>query len=188
MRTENIHQDYEYITTQANIANADTPIAILTIPAGRVYRMLDGTALVLKLATSAGVEISRNSDVYIAWQDPVTKNIRQAGRVMNYGIFRRIPIEEQENINTQARRIIRFDTEEIARAEAGEISLITGLGSDYKVLLYLKSPDVVDWTQPISEFNFDMIVETEAEAAARVGVEEVGAGIVEPVEPEKEVL
>jgi len=163
MRKENIHQNYSYVTTQANIANADSPIAILTVPAGRVYRLQDGTPLVLKLVKSDGTEISRSSEVYIAWQSPVGKNLHQAGRTMNYGIFRRISISDQENINTQARRLIEFDDEEIERAQQGKTSLITGLTSDYKILLMLKSPDVVDWTQAGCEFNFDAIVLTEQE-------------------------
>ena len=166
MRKENIHQNYTYITTTANVANADSPIATLLVPAGRVYRMQDGVPLTLKLVTSAPAEISRASEVFIAWQAPVGKTTYQAGRTMNYGIFRRITIAEQENINTQARRLIEFDDEEIARAQRGEVSLITGLTSDYKILLMLKSADVVDWSQSICEFNFDCIVLTEDEFLA----------------------
>jgi len=169
MRKENIHQNYAYVTTAANVANADSPIATLLIPAGRVYRMQDGIPLVLKLVTSAPAEISRVSEVFIAWQAPVGKTTYQAGRTMNYGIFRRIAIAEQENINTQARRLIEFDDEEIARAQRGEVSLLTGLTSDYKILLMLKSADVVDWTQATAEFNFDMIVLTEDEFLTEKG-------------------
>ena len=166
MKKENIHQNYEYIEKKVNVANADSPIAVLKIPAGRVYRMQDGIPLVLKLVTSAPAEISRDSDVYIAWQGPVGKTIYQAGRTMNYGIFRRISISDQENINTQARRLIEFDDEEIDRAQSGEVSLLTGLTSDYKVLLMLKSADTIDWTQADCEFNFDMLVLTEEEFVA----------------------
>jgi hypothetical protein len=167
MRRENIHQNYPYITTQANVANSASPIAILTIPAGRVYKMQDGTPLVLKLYTSGGAEISRNSKVWIAWQPPVGETKYQAGRTMNYGIFRRISITDQENINTEARRLIEFDDEEIARAQRGEISLITGLTADYKIILMLESADTVDWTQSGCEFNFDLFVMTEQEYLAQ---------------------
>jgi len=163
MRKENIHQNYAYVVTSANVPNADSPIAILTIPAGRVYRLQDGVPLVLKLVTSAPAEISRASEVYLAWQAPVGKDIHQAGRTMNYGIFRRIAIADQENINTQARRLIEFADEEIARAQRGEESIITGLTSDYKIILMLKSADTVDPTQGTFEFNFDAIVLTEQE-------------------------
>jgi len=166
MRKENIHQNYPYVTTMNNVANADSPIVILTIPAGRVYRIQDGTPLVLKLVKSDGTEISRASEVYLAWQAPVGKDIRQAGRVMNYGIFRRISLADQENINTQARRLIEFDDEEIARAQRGEESLITGLTSDYKIMLMLKSADTIDVTNAGFEFNFDAIVLTEQEYLA----------------------
>ena len=166
MRKENIHQNYDYVTTAANIANADSPIVTLLIPAGRVYRMQDGIPLVLKLVKSDGAEITRASEVFVGWQAPIGKTIYQAGRTMNYGIFRRITIAEQENINTQARRLIEFDDEEIARAQRGEVSLITGLTSDYKIVLLLKSADVIDWTQAACEFNFDMIVLTEDEFLA----------------------
>lgn len=177
MRRENIHQNYAFIRTAPNVAHADSVIATLLIPAGRVYRMQDGAPLVLKLMRSDGVEIVRASEVYLAWQAPVGKTIYQAGRTMNYGIFRRITISEQENINTQARRIVEFDNEELARAQRGEMSLITGLTSDYRVLLMLRSPEVVDWAQPTTEFNFDMTVLTEEEFLAErqggeVGVEE----------------
>ena len=169
MRKENIHQNYAYVTTAANVADADSTIATLLIPAGRVYRMQDGIPLVLKLVTSAGTEISRASEVFVGWQAPVGKTVYQAGRTMNYGIFRRISIADQENINTQARRLIEFDDEEIARAQRGEVSLITGLTSDYKVLVMLKSADVVDWTQAATEFNLDCIVLTEDEFLAEKG-------------------
>ncbi|MBT9175678.1 MAG: hypothetical protein DDT22_01362 [candidate division WS2 bacterium] len=172
MRKENIHQGYAFVTLTPNIAHADSVIATLLVPAGRVFRMQDATPLVLKLVRSDGVEISRASEIFLAWQPPVGKTIYQAGRTMNYGIFRRIPITEQENINTQARRLIEFDDEEIARAQRGEASLITGLTSDHRVLLMLRSPDVVDWANPASEFNFDMIVLTEGEFLAEKGVEE----------------
>ncbi len=163
MRKENIHQNYPHVITRANIAGADSVIAELRIPAGRIYRMQDGTPLVLKLLTAAGVEIPRDSEVYLGWQAPVGKTIHQAGRTMNYGIFRRISIAEQENINTQARRLIEFDDEEINRAARGELSLITGLTSDYRILLLLRSASIVDWVQASTEFNFDAFVLTEAE-------------------------
>lgn len=171
MRTENIHQNYAFVTRTANIAGADSPIATLTVPAGRVFRMSDGNPLVLKLLTSAGVEISRASEVFLGWQAPVGKTIHQAGRTMNYGIFRRITIAEQENINTQARRMIEFDDEEVQRAQRGETSLVTGLTSDHKIILMLNSPDVIDWAQAGTEFNFDMTVLTEQEfLSERAGV------------------
>ena len=160
----NIDQNYAHVVTTPNIANADTPIATLTIPAGRVYRMENKTPLVLKLFTTAGVEISSPSKVYIVWQAPLSKTIYQVGRTISYHTFRRITITEQKkNINTQARRLIEFDDEEIARAERGEVSPITGLTSGYKVMLMLNSPDTVDWTQADCKFNFNMIVLTEQE-------------------------
>lgn len=166
MRRENIHQNYAFVTNTPNVAGADSAISTLVIPAGRVFRMQDGIPLVLKLFTSAGVEIGRDAEVYLAWQAPVGKTINQAGRTMNYGIFRRISVAEQENINTQARRLIEFDDEEIARAQRGEISLITGLTSDFRVLLMVRAAQVVDWTHPGTEFNFDMVVLTEQEYLA----------------------
>jgi len=172
MRKENIHQNYAFVSTTPNIAGADSVIASLTVPAGRAYRMQDGNPLVLKLVDGAGNEIDRSAEIWIGWQGPVGKNISQAGRTMNYGIFRRISITEQENINTQARRLIEFDDEEIARAQRGEVSLITGLTSDYKVLLMLRSPQVVNWANPGCEFNFDMVVLTEDEfLAEKKGIE-----------------
>ena len=50
------------------------------------------------------------------------------------------------------------------------VSIISGLPSDHKVLLMLNSPDVVDWTQPGSEFNFDMNLLTEEEFRAEKGL------------------
>lgn len=166
MRRENIHQDYPFIVRTPNIANADSVIASLTVPAGRAFRMLDGTPLTLKLFTAGGTEISRASEVFLAWQEPVGKTLNQAGRTMNYGIFRRLTIGSQEDVNTQARRLIEFDDEEISRTKRGDTSIITGLTSDYKIMLMLRSPDVVDWAQAGTEFNFDLIVLTESEFLA----------------------
>lgn len=169
-RTENIHETHAHIVRRANAVNVNDVIATLTVPAGRVFRINEGIPLLLKLFTSAGVEISRASKVFLAWQEPVGEAFHQAGTTMNYGIFRRISVAEQANIQTQARRVIEFDDEERARAERGDVSIISGLPSDHKVLLMLNSPDVVDWTQPGSEFNFDMNLLTEEEFRAERGL------------------
>ena len=170
MRKENIHQAYQYVTGADTIANADTPLFTLLIPAGRVYRVQNGTPLVLKAADINGTtELPVSSEVYLAWQDPISKEIHQAGRVMNYGIFARISLADQENINTQARRLIEFSDDEIARAARGEESIITGLTADYKIFLMVKSADVCDYdaaTAYGTVFNFDAIVLTEAEYLA----------------------
>jgi hypothetical protein len=166
MNRENIHQNYAYITTASNTAGVDSIIATLTIPAGKIFRMQDGTPLVLKLYTSAGAEISRNSKVYLAWQAPVGETKYQIGRTMYYGLFRSLTVSQQQDINTQARRLIEFTDEELARFQSGQMSIISGLTADYKVLMILNSPDVVDWTQSGTEFNFDMLVLSEQEFLA----------------------
>jgi hypothetical protein len=166
MNRETIHQNYAYVTTQVNIPNADSPIAILTIPAGRIYRLAHETPLVLKLYTSDGNEISRSSKVYLAWQAPVGETKYQVGRTLIYGVFRDLSIDQQYDVNTQARRMIEITDEEIVRFQNRQENLIDGLGADYKVLLILNSPDEVDWTQPGSQFNFDMYVLTVQEFEA----------------------
>jgi hypothetical protein len=166
MNRETIHQNYAYVTKQANIANADSPIAILTIPAGRVYRLAQETPLVLKLYTSGGTEISRSSKVYLAWQAPVGETKYQVGRTLIYGVFRDLSIDQQYDINTQASRMIEITDEEIVRFQNRQENLIDGLGADYKILLMLNSPDVVDWTQANAQFRFDMLVLTVQEFEA----------------------
>jgi hypothetical protein len=83
-----------------------------------------------------------------------------------YGVFRDLSIDQQYDINTQARRMIEITDEEIVRFQNRQENLIDGLGADYKVLLMLNSPDVVDWTQAGSQFNFDMYVLTVQESEA----------------------
>jgi len=163
MNRETIHQNYSYVTKQANVANADSPIAILTIPAGRIYRLAHETPLVLKLYTSGGTEISRASKVYLAWQAPVGETKYQVGRTMTYGVFADLSVDQQYDINTQAKRMIEITDEEIVRYQNRQENLIDGLGADYKILLMLNSPDVVSWTQSGTQFNFDVFVLTAQE-------------------------
>ena len=169
--TVDIHKDYEHVKVKANVPNAFSPIVELTIPSGRVYRIQEGIFLTLKLYKDAGVEIVPHSEVYLGWKPVIEETVFQTGRIMHYGIFRRIPIDQQENVETVARRRIEFGGQEIARVERGDKSIITGLTSDFKILLMLKSPDTVNWALPESEFSFDAIVLTElewkAEMAAR---------------------
>ena len=166
MRTENINKYHPDVTTTANVANVFSEIVALTIPAGKVYRVKNATPLLLKLVTSGGTEISPASLVYLGWKDPISETVIQCGRIMDYGIFARLTASQQEDVNTQARRLITFDSEEIARAEAGKISIITGLPQNYKIVLMLKSAQVVDWTQTGSIFNFDAEVMSEEEFLA----------------------
>ena len=167
IRPENIHQDYTYITRKANTPGVFNPIVVLEIPGSTVFRMENETPLVLKLYKSDGSEISSASEVCLCWissnvdnkiihytREEVMDN-EHCSNILNYGVFRRIPIGEQENINTQVCRLIRFN--------GGETSILTGLLSDCKVLLMLRSDDVVDWGQTDCEFNFNMIVLTETE-------------------------
>lgn len=163
MRTENINQSYSYVTNTDNVPNADSPVATLKIPAGQVYRLQNGVPLILKLYNTTGNEINNASEVYLAWQAPVGKTIFQAGRTMNYGIFARISLADQENIDTQGRRLIEFDDDEIARAAAGKESILTGLTSDYKIMLMVNSSDTVDVSNANYQFNFDAKVLTEQE-------------------------
>ena len=178
-----IYKGQENTTTHANIAGAQTKIIEVTIPAGTVWRMEDGTALALKLYRStvgSEVEISPNTTIYLGWKDPVSPTIYFAGEVLNYGTFQGISWEEQQNVNTKEIRQIRFDTEELERAERGEVGLINGLLPDYKLLIMINSPDVVNWDLTQSRFQFDMIVQT-AEEAEEALEAQAGEGEIEEV-------
>lgn len=167
MRKENINESYTYVTNTNSVPNAASPVATLTVPAGRVYRVQNGTPLILKLYDASGNEIPSSSTVYLAWQAPVGNTIYQAGNAMNYGIFQRITIANQENIDTQGRRLIQFDDEEIARAQSGAISIITGLPANYTIMLMVVSTDTVDVAYATYAFNYDAIVLTEQEFIAQ---------------------
>lgn len=168
MRKENINESYQYVAMTANVPNSASPVATLTVPAGRVYRVQNGTPLILKLYDASASEIPSSSTVYLGWQAPVGQTLYQAGNSMNYGIFQRIALSDQENIDTQGRRLIQFDDEEIARAQSGAISIITGLPQSYKIMLMVNSTDTVDvQTSSSTAFNFDAIVLTEQEFIAQ---------------------
>jgi len=160
MNRETIHQNYAYVATASNIANADTPIATLTIPAGRYYRLEAETPLIMKLYKSNGTQIARNSKIYLAWQASIGETKYQVGRTITYGVFSDLTIDQQYDINTQQKRMIEITDEEIVRYQNKQENLIDGLGADYKVILILNSPDVVDWTQAGTQFSFDMGVLT----------------------------
>lgn len=166
MTKERLHKNHPYVTVSSNVPNADSIIAKLTVPAGRVYKVADLTPLVLKLAKSDGAEISANSELYLGWQDPVSPEIHKIGGVFLYEIFRNISLSDQFNVETSGVRTIQFDSEEMARAARGEICAATGLTSDYKLVLVLKSADTVDWTQTNSTFSFEVTVLTEQEYEA----------------------
>ena len=163
MRTENISNSYSYVTNTDSIANADSAFATLTIPSGRVYRVQAGTPLILKLYDNTGTELTGSANVWLAWQAPVGKTTFQAGRTMNYGVFARITAANQEDINTQGRRVIEFDGDELQRAQSGGESIITGLTADYKIMLMVNGPTACDVTQANYQFNFDAVVLTETE-------------------------
>jgi len=167
MRKENINESYQYVTTQNTVPNAASPVATLTVPAGRVYRVQNGTPLILKLYDASANEIPISSTVWLAWMAPVGQTIYQAGNSMNYGIFQRISISLQEDINTQGRRLIQFDDEEIARAQSGQVSIITGLPANYQIMLMVLSTDTVAVNQANFAFNYDAIVLTEQEFIAQ---------------------
>ena len=156
----NIHQNYTYITRKINTPGVFSPIAILKIPGSTVFRMENETPLVLKLYKSDGEEISEASEICFCWISPDEEQLlcyntieevwdnEQCSDILNYGTFKSIPIGDQENINTQARRLIRFDK---------KASILTsGLSPGCKLLLMLRSPDIIDWER--SEFNFDIFV------------------------------
>jgi hypothetical protein len=166
MNRETIHQNYAYVTTTSNVSGAPTPVATLTIPAGKVFRMQDGTPLVLKLYASGGTEMERSAKIYLAWQAPVGETKYQIGRTLPYGIFRDLSVANQYDINTQARRLIEFTDEEIQRFQNGQMSIISGLTADYKILLIVESTTVVDWTYAGCQFSFDMLVMSEQEFLA----------------------
>lgn len=175
MRTEQISNTYEYVTNTDSIANAATPFATLLIPAGRIYRVKDGTPLLLKLYDNTGTELTGTANVYMAWKGPVGKTVYQAGATMNYGIFARISASDQENINYQGRRLITFDSDEIARANAGQESIITGLTADYSIMLYVEGPTACDVTQANYQFNFSAEVLSDQEYSKGGGKASVNA-------------
>lgn len=169
MRKVQISNTYEYVTLSNNVANAASPIATLTVPAGTAYLMKNGTPLLVKLYDSTSTELTGATNLWIAWQAPVGKSQHQAGRTMNYGIFQRISASDQESILTQGRRLIEFDDDEIARYEAGQVSLISGLTADYQLFLMVDGPTAIDHTQANFQFSFEMYVLTtdEYEAAKK---------------------
>lgn len=162
----NIHPFSDGVTRVANRVDANTPVATLTIPSGLVYRLKDGTPLVLKLFGAGGVELPREALVFLSWQYPVGESLIQSGMTMDYGTFRRISIADQANIHTREGRLIRFDDEEIARAERGDLSIITGLPSGYRIQLMVRSSMAVDWTQAANEFSFEAEILTREEFLA----------------------
>lgn len=168
MVKKNITQSSQYVTTQSNVPNAFTPVATLTIPAGTYYSIQDGTPLALKLYDASGNEMTATTDVYFAWQDPISETIYQGGRTMNYGIFAAISAANQQDVNTQANRTIDFDSAELDRAARGEASLLTGLGPDYKIVIMVKSPSTISMSYASTSFLFNAIVATEAEHAAQM--------------------
>lgn len=168
MTKEQLHKNHPYVSVSPNVANAWSVIATLTVPAGRVYRLLEGTPLVLKLSTSS-TEISGASQLYLGWKAPVGETIYQIGKTMPYMIFRNISLENQYSVETISRRVIEFDSEELERASRGEVSVITGLTADYKLVLVLNSPDVVDWTNANSDFLIEVQVLTEQEFSREQG-------------------
>lgn len=164
MLKRSIYQKYAHIKLFANIAGAeDQSIAVLKIPENRVYKMLLNTSLILKLHTVKGREIRGESTIYIVWKPAVGEDRFQVCKKFSYEIFRVTSIEEQMN-NTDDQRLIKFTDTEIARAEKGNKSIITGLPAEHKVCLVLTSPDAVDWEHPNSRFQFKMVVMAEEEA------------------------
>ena len=154
----NIHQNYTYITRKINTPGVFSPIAILKIPGSTVFRMENETPLVLKLYKSKKHEISKASEICLYWipsdEDPLphytreTMNNKYCSNIFNYGTFERISNEDQEKNKTQTNRLIRFDK---------KASILTsGLSPGCKLLLMLRSPDIIDWER--SEFNFDIFV------------------------------
>lgn len=141
----------ESVTTSSNVANAFTPILRITVPKSRLYTFKHGLPLVLKLLTAAAAEISANSRLVWVIRRPTQRSGADMTGVMNYRAWRSIPLtatageKTQYDIETSANRRIYF----LADSDLQ-------LPQDHVMEWLLNSPDVVDWNQANSDFEYDV--------------------------------
>lgn len=154
MMKESITQAHGNVTVMANKSFAPTPVAILEVPGEMRFAIRDNTPLAIKLYTTGGAEIAASSKIYLDWKAVTGTDTNQIGQEMTYDVFRELTFAEQQNINTEASRLMFISGSEKERDTRGERSIISGLPTAYKIRLVVESPDIVDWVSRPSKFNF----------------------------------
>lgn len=129
------------VSVSANLANQFTSVFKVRTPKSRFYTYLNGQALVLKLATAAGADISALSRLIPAFLQPTARVPKEYGPPAVYAAWRNIPLtsaageKTQYDVETTTRRLLRFES-----------GTNLTLPQDWEFHLMLESPDVVDWT------------------------------------------
>ena len=134
------------MTQYGNTANIFTPILKFKVPAGVVVDFPALTRMVCKLYKSGGDEIDEKSQLYWAYRkSEYYVHPKQLTTAFRYRPFKNLALNEQRN--KESNIVIEF-TDEIKKylAERGENSI--AFTQDSIIELWIKSPDVVDWSEP----------------------------------------
>lgn len=146
------NSDFDGAVKLTNTAGQDSVIWEYEVPVGAELHFPTKQPIEMKLYNSAGDEISDTSLVWFAVKRPHEKVPRPITKPLLYRKLKNLTPAQQADINTQI-SIYAIDD----YAYVPEIII----KKKRKLLLYINSPDVVDWNQG-SYFNLE---ETELRAA-----------------------
>lgn len=130
-------------TRYTNVADVATPIVAFEVPSRTEWELLGGTAPNVKLYTTAGTQISRRSRLIIAARLPGQEIPREVA-LFPYDPFYSLSIDQQNDAQYQERlRLV---------IPSGGVSF----GEAYRLEIWLRSPDQVDWNQANTYFALDV--------------------------------
>ena len=132
----------EFVTTYANTANQLTRILSAQVPQRVSWFLQQGTAPLIKLATSAGAEIARASRLVFGVRAPQQEAFDEITSI-DYAHFANLALDQQddERYNRAIRLVIPRPGGRLVIPEAHFLDV------------YLRSPDVVSWSNPNTTFS-----------------------------------
>lgn len=134
------------VTTKQNVVDNMTDIFVAKTPDKKNFRLDDGTLLVMDLYDTNGDKIAGNAEIEIAGQKPTQRNPREIDE-KPYRPYNQIPVSSQYDSNNQSQLKIDIDS--------GHIDFIEG----HTIRIRLKADTQVDWTNPDTVLEFEVVEE-----------------------------
>lgn len=141
MREMKIHARHEYVTRSANTANVRSKVLAIKPPNGTflvVRRILEA---VIKLYKSGGSQLDPNTKVYIGKQRPGDASPTYAPGVFTLQSFYDLTSAQQRSSDNRA-------------TLAQDLGAGIALREQETLLIELEGPDVVNWANAASTFEF----------------------------------
>lgn len=141
MRGIKLHHGHDYVSVESNTANVRSRVFTVTPPNGVFITVARLLQPVIKLLTSAGAQVSASTKVYVGKQRPGDSSPTYLPGVFTLQSFYDLTTAQQRNAENRP-------------TLAQDLGMGVLLREQESLVIEVEGPDVIDWTQAGTAFEF----------------------------------